>query len=812
MNNTNRLDPSQLYQRCEPEQFRFANTSELDDVAEVLGQKRARDAIAFGLGIRREGYNLFVLGPPGAGKQTLVRQMLAKEAPALPAPPDWCYIHNFDSAHQPRALRLPAGRGPTLRDDMRRLVDDLLVAVPQAFDSDQYRAHREQIDAEFNERQEKAFAELAEAAGAQEIALLRTPTGFTLAPVKNGEVIAPDAFAALPEAERERIAATIEKLQGQLEQLMRDVPRWRKEQRDRIRELNRGVAQYAVGSLVDELKQRYADLPPVCEYLAAVEKDLVDNVDDFRRGKEPQPTMLGMSESPQPTFRRYEVNLLLDRREPDAAPVVFEDNPTYQNLVGRVEHMPQLGALITDFTLIKAGALHRANGGYLLLDAHKVLVQPFAWEGLKRALRTRRIRIESLGQMYSLVSTISLEPEAIPLDVKIVLFGDRFWYYLLDAYDPEFGELFKVAVDFEDEVRRSPENQQLAARLIATVVRRLALAPFGRTAVARLIEERARDVEDRERLATNMQALVDLMTEADFVARVDGCHEVGAEHVDAAIEARQQRAGRLRELAQETILRGTVLIDTDGERIGQVNGLSVFLLGEQTFAQPTRITAYTRVGDGEVIDVQREVELGGPIHSKGVLILASYLAARFSSRRPHSLRASLVFEQTYGQVEGDSASAAELCALLSSLAEAPIRQSMAITGSVNQHGELQAIGAVNRKIEGFFDICSARGLTGAQAVLIPASNVKNLMLRADVVAAVAEGKFHVHAVRTIDEAVELMTGMPAGERSPLGDYPADSINGRVASRLAEFSAIRHAFAGGPAAARKWPGGRRKPRH
>ncbi len=452
MNNTNRLAPSQLCQRCDPTQFTFANTSELDDLAENLGQKRARDAIAFGLGIRREGYNLFVLGPAGAGKQTLLRQILAREATALPAPPDWCYVHNFDSPHQPRALRLPAGRGSRLRDDMRRLVEDLLAAVPQAFDSDQYRAHREQIDAEFNEHQEKAFGELAETAGAQGIALLRTPTGFTLAPVKDGEVIAPDAFAALPEEERKRIASAIEALQGRLEALMRDVPRWRKEQRERIRELNREVAQYAVGSLVEELKQRYADLPAVSEYLAAVEKDLVENIDDFRHGNEPRPAIMGMTEGGPPTFRRYEVNLLLDRREPDGAPVVFEDHPTYQNLIGRVEHMPQLGALVTDFTLIKAGALHRANGGYLLLDAYKLLTQPFAWEGLKRALRTRRIRIDSLGQMYSLVSTISLEPEPIPLDVKIVLFGERLWYHLLFAYDPDFGELFKVAADFDDEV------------------------------------------------------------------------------------------------------------------------------------------------------------------------------------------------------------------------------------------------------------------------------------------------------------------------------------------------------------------------
>ncbi len=796
-----RLQPAQLYRRCDPTQFAFATTAEVEDYTEILGQARARDAIEFGLGIDREGYNLFVLGPPGAGKQTLLRQLLARQTAAVSAPPDWCYVHNFDAPHQPRALRLPSGRGASLRDDMRRLVEELLASIPQAFDSDEYRAHREQIDAEFGERQQKAFGALAETAGAQNVTLLRTPTGFSLAPVKKGEVLSSEEFAALGDDERKRISEAIESLQGQLEQLMRDALRWRKEQRERIRQLNREIAQYTVGSLIDELEQRYADLAEVGTYLAAVEKNLVENIDDFRRGQEPQPPILGLAEAQAPTFRHYEVNLLLERREPDGAPVVFEDHPTYQNLVGRVEHIPQLGALITDFTLIKAGALHRANGGYLLLDAQKVLTQPYAWEGLKRALRTRRIRIESLGQMYSLVSTISLEPEPIPLDVRIVFFGERLWYYLLHAYDPDFAELFKVAVDFDDDVPRTPDNQQLIARLVATIGRRNALPPFDPSAVARLIEQRARAADDSERLSTHMQALVDLMTQAAFAARKAGAAVVAATHVDAAVEGERRRSGRLREKIQETILRGTVLIDTDGAKVGQVNGLSVFALGGQAFATPSRITANTRLGEGEIIDVQREVDLGGPIHSKGVLILASFLATRFSASRPHSLRASLVFEQTYGAVEGDSASAAELCALMSSLADTPIRQSFAVTGSVNQYGELQAIGAVNQKIEGFFDICKARGLTGEHAVVIPESNVKNLMLRDDVVAAAAAGEFHVHAVRTIDEAIELLTGVAAGERTPLGEFPEGTVNQRVAARLAEYAQIRRSYAGAQVAAR-----------
>jgi predicted ATP-dependent protease len=800
-----RLSPTQLAQRCDPAQFAFAHTGELEDLDESFGQPRAQAAIEFGVGIRRDGYNLYVLGPAGAGKETLLRQVIGRQAATAARPDDWCYVNNFDHPHQPRALRLPAGRGAALRDSMRKLVEELLAAIPAAFDSDEYRARTEQIDAEFSERHDKAFAALAEQAGAKDVALLRTPTGFTLAPVKGGEVVTPEAFAALPADEQKAIEKSIESLQELLAQLLRDGQRWRKERRERIRTLNREVASFAVGHEIEELRQAYTDLPEVLAYLGAIERDLVENIDDFRRGAEPAPTPLALpiADAQAPNFRRYQVNLLLDGREPDGAPVVHEDLPTHSNLVGRIEHIAQLGALLTDFTLIKAGALHRANGGYLLLDVHKLLTQPFAWDALKRALTTRRIRIESLGQMYSVVSTISLEPEPIPLDVKVVLFGERSWYYLLFALDPDFAELFKVAVDFDDDVVRTTAGQDLLARLIATLARRHAMLPFDRGAVARLIETRAREVEDRERLSTHVQSLVDLMAEADFGARRAGTALVGAADVDAAIAAGQDRAGRIRTQMQDQILRGTVLIDTSGERVGRVNGLSVFMLGGQMFAKPTRITANARVGDGEVTDVQREVELGGPIHSKGVLILASFLASRFSSRRPHPLKASIAFEQTYGTVEGDSASAAELCALLSSLADIPIRQAVAITGSVNQSGELQAIGAVNQKIEGFFDICKARGLTGEHAVVIPTSNARNLMLRADVIAAAQAGQFHVHVARTIDDAIEILTGVPAGELSETGEFPEHSINGRVAGRLREFAAIRQAYAGIPPS-RKWP--------
>ncbi len=793
-----------LRRRCDADLFRFGTTAELEALPELFGQERAKQAIELGIGVRRDGYNLFVLGPAGGGKHTLLRRLVEQAAATGESPPDWCYVFDFERPHEPQALQLPAGAGARLRDGMRRLVDDLLGAIPAAFDSDEYRAKLEAIDTEFSQRHETALRELAQAADQQEIALVRTPTGFTLAAVKNGEVLGADEFAALDKERREKIEAAIASLQQRLEQLARDAHHWHHERRERMRALNREVASYSVNLALTELRRSFSELPAVQKYLATVEQNLVDNAEDFRAAPDaPAAVMVdGAPGSRAAALRRYSVNLLVAQDGHAGAPVVSEEHPTHQNLLGRIEHTAQLGALVTDFTLIKPGALHRANGGYLLLDAHKLLAQPFAWEALKRALTTRRLRMESLGQLYGLVSTASLEPEPIALDVKVILFGERLWYHLLFALDPDFARLFKVAVDFDDDIERNAENQELLARLIATVARRDGLASLDRSAVAHLIEESARSVGDSERLSMHVGSLRDLLVETDFYARRDGAAVADASHVDAAIAAQVRRADRMDQRLRQEILRDTVLIDTEGERVGQVNALAAYSVGARLFARPVRITATTRVGDGEVVDVQREIQRGGPIHSKGVFILASFLASRFSATRPHALRASLVFEQTYDEVEGDSASAAELCALLSSIAALPIRQSVAITGSVNQYGQLQPIGAVNAKIEGFFDICSARGLTGNHGVVIPSGNVKHLMLRDDVVRAAERGLFRVYAAESIDEAIAVLTGVVAGTQRASGDYPPDSLNGRVAQRLREFSKLPEVIAGALAAARR----------
>jgi lon-related putative ATP-dependent protease len=793
------LAPEALCTQCDSAQFTFTTTADLDDLTQVLGQARAVEALKFGIGIRRDGYNLFVLGEPGTGKRTVVRQFLDDKAAHEAPPPDWCYVNNFQEAHKPRVMQLPAGTGVKLKNAMEQLMADLHAAIPAVFESEEYRTRRQEMEEQLKEQHEQAFEELRKEAESHSIALVRTPSGMAFAPMRNSEVVSPEDYEKLPENERQRTEAVIATLEEQLAKIIHQVPQWRREGQRRIRELDREVTISAVGHLIDDLKQAYATLPAVIDYLATTQQTVIDNVDDFRHTateETPEITFLGVPISRPggaPSLRRYQVNVLIDNSASKGAPVVYEDNPTYAGLIGRIEHIAQMGALVTDFMLIKSGALHRANGGYLMLDARKVLMQPFAWEGLKRVLSAREIRIESLGQALSLVSTVSLEPEPIPLNLKVVLLGEPLLYYLLSEYDPEFSELFKAAVDFGMDMPRNGDSNQLYARLIATLARRDQLLDLDRGAVARVIEYGARLVEDAEKLSVRLREITDLLREADHWAREAGRGVIGASDVQAAIDAKIFRSDRIRERLQEAIQRGTLLIDTRGERVGQVNGLSVVDLGNFMFGHPSRITASVRLGRGEVLDIQREVELSGPIHSKGVLILSGFLGARYAPERPLALSASLVFEQTYGEVEGDSASSTELYALLSALADAPVRQSFAVTGSVNQHGEIQAIGGVNEKIEGFFDVCRKRGLSGEQGVLIPAANVKHLMLRQDVIEAVRNGQFRIYPVTTIDEGIEILTGVSAGTRDANGLFPDGTINQRVEVRLLTMSELARLY-------------------
>jgi lon-related putative ATP-dependent protease len=792
------LDAAVLCQRCDPTQFTFETTADLEDLTGIIGQTRAVEAVRFGIGIRREGFNLFALGPEGIGKYSVVRQSLERRAAEQSPPSDWCYVNNFTDAHKPRALRLPAGGGSKLRRDMERLVEELRTAIPTTFESENYRTRRQDIEEEFRERQEKALTEIQRQAQERGLALIRTPMGMAFAPTRGGQVISPEEFQKLPLLEQERVQADVTVLQEQLQKSLTQMPQWDRERRAKVKELNQEVGMFAVGHLIEELRRTYIDLPEVLAYLQSVQQDVMDNLDEFRGVTETPPAAPAEASPPRlpigaSFLRRYQVNVIVDHSGATGAPVIYEDHPTVQNLLGRIEHMAQMGALVTDFTLIKAGAVHRANGGYLILDARKVLLQPFAWEELKRAMRSQEVRTEALGQMLSMISTVSLEPEPIPVDVKVILLGERLLYFTLYQLDPDFGELFKVAADFEEQMDRTADNHLLYARMIGTIVRQEGLRPLDRGGVARVIEHSARLAGDAEKLSTHVRSVADLLREADYWAGEAQHSVVEAADVQRAIDAQIRRVDRVRERIQEEIQRGTILIDTQGATVGQVNGLSVFTLGQFAFGRPSRITARVRLGRGEVVDIEREVTLGGPIHSKGVLILSAYLGARYVTDRPLSLSASLVFEQSYSGVEGDSASSAELYTLLSALADLPVQQGLAVTGSVNQRGQVQAIGGVNEKIEGFFDICRAQGLTGEQGVLIPASNVKHLMLRHDVVEAVAAGQFHVYPLETIDQGIELLTGVPAGERDDTGEFPAGSVNQRVEARLVALAEKRLTF-------------------
>jgi len=778
------LPAALLHRRSSPDELPFHLSSELADAPAMIGQERAAEAVMFALRMRHKGYNVYALGPAGTGRHSLVDDLLKQRAASESAAPDWCYVNNFADPQRPRCLDLPAGQGAGLAAAMRHLIDELRVSLPAAFERDEYRARREVLDQQMKAHSEEGFGGLQRRADAKGIALIRTPMGLAIAPKRDGKVMNPEDFEALPEEERQRIQHDLEEAQSELETVMRQVPQWEREHREALRALNRDTTGFAVANLIADLRANYADLPDIVDYLDAVERDIKENVEDFLPLTPQQPEQGGppMTAAAQAAmedmrFRRYQVNVIVDNGGKEGAPVVYENNPTYQNLLGRVEHLARFGALITDFNLIQAGALHRANGGYLILDAERLLTGGYGWPALKRALQASEIRIESIEQALSLAATVSLQPQPIPLDVKVVLIGSPLLYYALAANDEDFAELFKIAADFDDRIARTADATLLYARVVATIVRREHLRAFDRDAVGKVIEQAARRAGDADRLSVSLRAIVELLQEADQLAADAGKEVVGATEVQGAIDAQIRRSDRIYRRMQEEIARRTIRIETDGEVVGQINGLSVISLGMLAFGNPTRITAQVRMGRGEVVDIEREVQLGGPLHSKGVLILTGFLGGRFGAGRPLSLHASLVFEQSYGGVDGDSASAAELFALLSALSEVPIRQCFAVTGSVDQHGVIQAIGGVNEKIEGFFDICRRAGLTGKQGCIIPASNVKHLMLRADVVEAVEAGKFRVVPMETIDQGFELLTGAPT-----------ETTNHKIAARLDEFAA------------------------
>lgn len=793
------LPAASLRVRCAPEQFEFETTATVESHPGDLGQARAMEALRFGLSIAHSDYHVFVLGEAGSGKHATTFRLLRERAATEPVPPDLCYLHNFDEPLHPRLLTLPAGRGAVLRSEMQTFIRELGPAIEAALGSDPHTERIDALQAAHKSREETALRELGEQCGGEQISLLQTPDGFVFAPSREGEVLTPEAFEALPEAERNAIEERVAHWSDRLEDLLNEFPGWRKALREALVRAEHEALSPAVAHLMREMRERHADLPEVLAFFEAVTKDVLDAAVDGIVADEDEEDA-DSEESGR--FSRYQVKLLVDHASSSGAPVVFENNPGYGNLIGRIEHVVQQGAQVSHFNLIRAGAMHRANGGYLVIDAERLLTQPFAWEGLKRTLRAGEIRIEPPAEAQGWSGSLTLEPQAIPCALKVVMIGDRDLYYTLMEHDPDFAELFKVAADFDDDLPRNPENEQQYARLLAMLARNAGLLPLDRAAIARLVEEGARLAEDSTRLSLQTRRLSDLMREADHFARIAGADRVERTSVEAALAARARRCGRYPSRVRESMLDGTTLIATSGSRSGQINGLVVIELAGERFGHPMRISATVRLGDGDVVDIEREAELGGSIHSKGVLILSAFLAARYARHQPLSLSASLVFEQSYAPVEGDSASLAELCALLSALTQLPIEQRYAITGSVNQFGEVQVIGGVNEKIEGFFDLCQARGLDGRQGVVIPAASVRHLMLREDVVEAAQKGLFHIFPVSTVDEAMTVLTGVQAGEPDSKGVMPKGSLNHKVASVLADMTAARHAYAEGDGEGRR----------
>lgn len=777
--------------------FPWSDTSALPEPACPFGQQRAVEALQLGLDTQGPGYNIFVLGRPGSGRHAIVRRLLQAQALRLAAPQDYCYIHNFADSQKPRVLTLPAGEGARLRTEMQAFVSELGKAVQAAFEGDEYRSRLEAIQKDYKEREQAALQVLGEHASAEGLALMHSPQGLVFTPVRNGQALSEAEFDLLPADERERLATATRTLGEEANAWLQQLPRLRREMQARVRNASRDTLALAAGHLVEEVKESFAAHEQVIAFLKEVLQDIVETGEQFRtelRGEEEEGEEIAEL-SGSLVVTRYQVNLLVGRAASEHAPVVSCDNPTHPQLVGRVDYVAHMGALLTNFTMIRSGALHQANGGFLLLDAVHVLSRPESWEALKRSLQVGRVVIESVAEAMGLGAAAPvLEPQPVPLSVKVVLIGEREHYYLLQALDPEFDPLFRVAADFEDDVPRTGDSEAAFGQSLGALARSHGLRPCDRAGVARLVEEAARLAEHAGRLSTRMGLLEELLHEADTVAARVGAGCIGATQVEAAIAAREHRSDRLRARLQQEFVERTLLVDTQSTHVGQVNGLAVADLGDFRFGHPVRITATARLGEERVLDVERESALGQPLHSKGVLILSSYLAARYAPSAPLSLAASLVFEQSYAPVEGDSASLAELCALLSALALVPLTQALAVTGSVNQFGAVQAVGAINEKVEGFHALCRARGLTGEQGVVIPAANLPHLMLRAEVVEAVRAGKFHVWCVDNVDEAISLLSGVPAGEADAAGRFAADSFNGRVALRLDQLSVARQSFA------------------
>lgn len=783
------LGVEQLRFHCDEDCLDFATTATVPPLEGMIGQERAVKAMEFGLHTQKPGYNIFVSGMVGTGKLTYAKHVVLKLAKDQPVPRDWCYVNNFEDSSRPIAISLPAGTGDAFRQDMKELLDNLRNDLPKALSSEDYERERAAIMKDFQKQQNARQEALAEKAKTLSVAIKWSNTGFMLVPLLEGEPVSEEEFEKLDEEQKEIIKANLLAVQELTMAEVRQVQQLEREARDKIRELVKKVALFAVGNLIEEMQEKYQDNPEVTKYLEALKHDVIKNIKDFKRtssSEEQDQIHLFGKTTKERVEERHSVNLLVDNRNCKGAPVIIETNPNYYNLCGRVEYSSRMGVVSTDFTMIKAGAFHLANGGYLIVNAKDVLMNPGVWEAMKRTLKTKKLSVESLGEQYGLIAMASLKPQPIPVNVKVIMLGSPYIYYLMYQYDEDFRKLFKIHADFDVQMDNTEENTGKLAAFVSAIVKKENLREFTRAAVARVVEHTARLSGSRTKLTTRFNQIVDILCEADSWAAVEGADIIDAVHVQQAIAEKRYRANKYEERTQEMFEEGTYLIDTDGAKVGQVNGLAVLGTGEYYFGKPSRITANTYLGREGIVNIERETKMSGATHNKGVLILSGYLGQKYAQRTPLSLTASLTFEQLYDGVDGDSASSAELYAILSSLAELPLRQDLAVTGSVNQKGEIQPIGGVNEKIEGWFEVCKIKGLTGRQGVIIPRQNVKDLQLHEEVVATVGEGNFHIYAVSNVNEGIELLTGVAAGEADRQGVYPAQSVHGLVTAKLQAY--------------------------
>lgn len=785
------LAPEQLRRQLDPSLLPFQTTAEVPPLEDSIGQPRAIDAMQFGLTIHAFGYNLYVAGAPGSGRESTTRAYLEQIAPERPIPVDRVYVYHFAEPDQPRTLGLPAGMGGAFARAMDEFVASAQLQLARAFEGEEYEHRKEETLAEIGQQRDHLFQELRSFATKLDFTLNPSPMGIVAIPLANGQPLSDSAFATLPPEQKAEIQQRGEAVQHAVATTIRQVHELEKQATELVIALDRDVTGYTLGPLFVDLRERFKESPDVLDYLEQVREDIPHHLADFRPEEESTNAVAQLQALAQDTrLLRYRVNLFVDNSVTRGAPIVIEHNPTYYNLFGRIDYRASLGAMTTDFRQIKPGALHRANGGFLVLLIRDVLTNPFSWDALKRALMNRAIRIENLGEQYTALPTATIRPEPVPLDVKVILIGPTALYHMVYQADEDFRELFRVKADFAPDMPWDDQSIMHYAAFISRCVRDAGLLHFDRTAVAQVIEHGARHCEDQRKLSTQLLGIANIVIEANFWATKAGHDTVLAVDVDQAMAQRTYRSNLVEERVHALLRDGTIIIDTTGERIGHVNGLSVINLGDYEFGRPTRLSARIALGNGTIQSIDREVDLAGPIHSKGFLILTSYLNGQYAQEWPLMMSASLTFEQSYDEIEGDSASSAELYALLSALAGLPIKQGIAVTGSVNQHGEVQAVGGVIYKIEGFFAICKARGLTGEQGVIIPKANVPHLMLDETVVAAVRAGQFHIWAVQTIDQGIAILTGCSAGERDADGMFPAGSVHARADAQLKQYAERR----------------------